>query len=157
MAIFFRAQDHRRATEVWNKANGHRTETNFGDLAAEYSFDPESRQGRGVIPPIARHSGHPILEGAAFALKPEELSQIIQIDDHLVILFCVGYVDALPVKIEEVRVDLIADIFEKKQQMTIARYFEKLYEQAVWNNYLTGESHNPTMQRATPEGTPTQR
>ena len=157
LAIFFRAQDHRRATEVWNKANAHRTETNFGDLAAEYSFDPESRLGRGVIPAIARHSGHPVLEKAAFALKPAELSQIIQVDDHLVILFCVGYTDALAVKIDEVRVDLIADIFEKKQQLIISRYFERLYAQAAWHNFLTGESQNPTLQNATPEGTTTQR
>ena len=142
LAIFFPAQDKRRAQEVWQKANRHRTEEHFGDLAAEYSFDPDSRQGRGVIPPIARHLGQPILEREAFSLKPEELSQILQIDEHLVILFCVGHIDPLPVKFEEVKADLIADIFEKKQQAVIAWYFERLYEQALLTNHLTGETRN---------------
>jgi hypothetical protein len=146
LAIFL--QDKRRAQEVWQMANRHKTEENFGDLAVKYSLDPESQLGRGVIEPIARHCGQPILEKEAFALKPGELSQIIQIDEHLVILFCVGYIDPLPVKIEDVRVDLIADKLEKKQQAIIARYFERLHEQAVLTNYLTGETKNPTMERA---------
>jgi len=54
-------QDKRRAQEVWQAANRHLTEANFGDLAAEHSLDPNSRLGRGVIPPIARHCGQPLL------------------------------------------------------------------------------------------------
>ena len=140
LAILFNANDQRRAMEVWQMANRHKTEESFGDLAERYSFDPESRLGKGVIPPIARHCGNPELENVAFSLKPGELSHIVQVDDALVILYCIGNVDPLPVKIEELRVDLIADIFEKKQQLVVSRYFEKLSEQATWDNYLTGES-----------------
>jgi len=57
----------------------------------------------------------------------------------------------LPVKIEDVRADIIADIFEKKQQITIAMYFQKLQSQAVWDNYLTGESQNPGVEKANRE------
>ena len=148
LAIFFNAQDQRRAQEVWAMANRHKTEENFGDLAEKYSFDPESRLGRGVIPAIARHCGHPELEKEAFALKPNELSQIIQVEDSLVILYCLSYVEPLSVNIEDVKADLVADIFEKKQQMIVARYFEKLYEQAALDNYLTGESQNPALEKA---------
>ena len=155
LAIFL--QDQRRALEVWNKANRHRTEDNFGSLAAEYSFDPESRQGRGVIPLIARNCGQPQLEKEAFSLKPGELSQILQIDEYHVILFCVGYMDPAPVKIEEVKAALYDDMFEKKQQAIIARYFEKLYEQAVLTNHLTGEWQNPLLEGAMQEGTMPQR
>ena len=151
LAIFFPAQDKRRAQEVWQMANRHRTEENFGNLAAEYSYDPDSRLGRGVIPPIARHLGQPLLEREVFSLKPGELSQIIQIDDHLVILFCVGHVDPLPVSMEEARIELITNIFEKKQQAIIARYFERLHEQAVIHNHLTGEWQNPLLERAVRE------
>ena len=152
LAIYFNEGDMRRAQEVWHKANQHKTEENFGDLAERYSFDPHSRLGKGVIPPIARHCGQPDVENAAFALQPNELSEIIQVEDHLVILYCLGSVEPLPVKIEAVQADLISDIFEKKQQMIIARYFEKLYEQASFDNYLTGESKNPTLERAVREG-----
>ena len=148
LAIFFRSQDTRRAQEVWQMANRHRTEENFGDLAERWSFDPDSRLGRGVIPPIARHTGQPTLEREAFSLQPGELSQIIQVDDHLVILFCVGHIDPVPVRIEDVRDDLIADIFDKKQQVIINRFFERLHEQAVLTNHLTGEWQNPLLERA---------
>jgi len=145
-------QDQRRAQEVWQKANRHLTETNFGDLAAEYSFDPETRLARGVIPPIARHTGQPELEKEAFSLKPGELSKIIQIDEYLVILYCVGYEDPSSMKRAEVEVDLITDLFEKKQQALIARLFESLHGQAVVHNFLTGESRNHVLQQAQPEG-----
>jgi hypothetical protein len=148
LAILFKANDQRRAMEVWQMASRQKTEENFGDLAERYSFDPESRLGRGVIPPIARHCGNPELENVAFSLQPGELSHIVQVDDALVILYCIGYVDPLPVKIEELRADLIADIFEKKQQMVVSRYFEKLCEQAAWDNYLTGESKNAVIDSA---------
>lgn len=143
LAIFFGPNDHRRAQEVWQMANREKTEENFSDLAERYSYDPELRQGKGVIPPIARHCGTPAIEQEAFSLKPGELSQIIQCDEHLVILYCLGYTDPLPVKIEDVKVDIIADIFEKKQHIIMAMFFEKLCEQAVYENYLTGESQNP--------------
>jgi parvulin-like peptidyl-prolyl isomerase len=148
LAIFFDAGQQRRAMEVWNMANQHKTEEAFGDLAERYSFDPESRLGKGVIPPIARHCGNPELEAVAFSLKPGEISHIVQVEEALVILYCVGYVDPLPVKVEDVRVDLIADIFDKKQRMTVSRYFEKLREQSAFDNYLTGESRSPAAEKA---------
>jgi hypothetical protein len=70
LAIFFNANDQRRAMEVWNMANQHKSEESFGDLAERYSFHPENRLGKGVIPPIARHCGNRELENVAFDLKP---------------------------------------------------------------------------------------
>ena len=153
LAIFFEAHNTRRAQEAWQKANRPpRTETNFGDLAAEYSFDPETRLGRGVIEPIARHTGQPKLEQVAFSLKPGELSEIFQIDEHLVILYCVGYENPAQVRIENVRAELMTVLFERKQQALIARLFERLHDRAVVHNYLTGESRNHVLERAQPEG-----
>jgi parvulin-like peptidyl-prolyl isomerase len=148
LAIFFEMNNQRQATEVWQMANRHKTEEAFSDLAARYSFHPESRLGKGVIPPIARHTGNPELERVAFSLKPGEISHIVQVEDYLVMLYCVGYVEPLPVKMEEVKVDLVANLFERKQQIIVSRYFGELYKQAVWNNYLTGESRNPVSERA---------
>ena len=157
LAIFFNANDQRRAMEVWNMANQHKSEESFADLAERYSFHPESRLGKGAIPAIARHCGNPELENVAFALKPGELSHIIQVDDNLVILYCLGYVDPLPVNLDEVRIDLFAHIFERKQQVIVARHFEKLREQAVIENYLTQESQNSAVERAMREETNLQR
>ena len=148
LAIFFNAQNQRRAQEVWQMANRNKTEENFGDLAEKYSFDPDSQLGRGVIPPIARYCGQPELEKAAFSLKPNELSEIIQADDCFVILYCLGYVEPLPVNFKDVEDELVKDIYEKKQQIIIDRYFGKLYKQATLDNYLTDESQNPALERA---------
>ena len=157
LAIVFDGQDTRRAEEAWRAANRQKTAENFGDLAEKYSFDPDARLGRGVLPPISRHCGQPIIEREAFALKPGELSQILHVDDHLVILYCVGYTDPVPVEKEKVRAEMIADIFVNKQKYVIARYFERLHEQAVLTNYLTGTSQNPALERAIQEGATLQR
>ena len=151
LAIFFAAHDQRRAMDVWQMANRNKSEEAFGDLAARYSHDPPSRQGRGVLPPISRHFGHPELEEVVFSLQPGDLSPLIPVEDSFVILYCVGHINPSPMKREDVEVDLIADIFEKKQQIIISRYFERLHEQSDIANYLTGEIQNPGMRRATEE------
>jgi parvulin-like peptidyl-prolyl isomerase len=148
LAVSFGPQDHRRAQEVWDMANKQKTPENFGDLAEKYAVDPDIRLARGVIPPIGRYSGAPELEREAFSLKAGEMSQIVQSDEALVILYCLGYVEPAVTKIDEVRADLIADIFEKKQKMAAAMYYENLFESARLDNYLTGESRNPQVREA---------
>ncbi|MDR0869502.1 MAG: peptidylprolyl isomerase [Planctomycetaceae bacterium] len=151
LAMTFDEKDQRRAQEVWEKANRQRTAENFGDLADKYSSDSDSRLSRGVIAPIGRYCGQPALEEEAFGLLPNELSQIIQVDDKLVILFCLGYEEAVTKDINDVKADLVADIFEKKQKIAVERYFDSLYRQAAFDNYLTGVSQNPQVEKAIQE------
>ena len=81
----------RRAQQVWEMARKQPTAENFGDLAAQYSIEGSSRALRGEMPPIAKHCGQPMLEKEAFALKPGEMSGVIQLGDKFIILFCEGY------------------------------------------------------------------
>ncbi|MDR3181554.1 MAG: peptidylprolyl isomerase [Planctomycetaceae bacterium] len=148
LAISFGPQEHRRAQEVWEMANKQRTAENFGDLAEKYSTDTETRLARGVIPPIGRYCGVPELEREAFSLKTGEISQIVQSDEALVILYCLEYVEPAITKLDDVKADLIADIFEKKQKIAASVYYESLLEQAQIDNYLTGESRNPQPREA---------
>ena len=148
LIIVFDTRDQRRATEIWQRANGNRTETAFADLAERYSFDPVSRHGRGVIPPIARHTGHPELESHAFALRPGEISPIFQVEDKLVILYCVSHINPQQIPLEDVKDELIENIFERKQQHIISLFFERLFEQATFINHLTGEMQEPALERA---------
>ena len=157
LMIVFEARDQRRAMEIWQRANANRTETFFGDLAERYSFDPVSRAGRGVFPPIARHTGHPELEYQAFKLQPGGISPIFQVLDKLVILYCVGHENPQPIPLEDVRANLIIDIFEKKQQHIIALHFERLFEQSSFVNHLTGETQIPVQERAMQDGGSRQR
>jgi len=135
--------DFRRAQDVWEKARRNPTVEYFGDLAAQYSIEPASQALRGEVPPIAKHHGNPLLEKEAFSLKPGELSGIIQVGDKYVILLCEGYTEPADVSFEEVRSLIYEDIFEKKQQLAMMTYFDRLKDQATIDNFLAGETHSP--------------
>ncbi|MEI7861256.1 MAG: peptidylprolyl isomerase, partial [Planctomycetota bacterium] len=101
--------NQRRAQEVWQMARENPTAERMGDLAEKYSVDPTSRTLRGEVPPIQRFGGQPALEREAFALKPGELSGIVQIADRFLVLFCEGYTEPMAVKFAEVRDELHED------------------------------------------------
>ena len=157
LAITLDGKDQRRALEVWELANRNRTPENFGDLAEKYSSDAETRVARGVFPPIARHCGQPELEKHVFGteqragLQPGEISEIVQVEDSLMILFCLGIEPPSGVSIDEVRQDLIADLFEKLEKRAIAQCYQKMEAETAVDNYLTGESRNPQVERALKE------
>ncbi|MGO8691372.1 MAG: peptidylprolyl isomerase [Thermoguttaceae bacterium] len=131
----------RRAQQVWELARKRPTVENFGQLATEYSIEGASRSMEGRVPPIAKHNGQPTLEKEAFALRPGELSGVIQLGDKFVILFCEGYTTPEPVEYEKVR-DLIRDdIREKKLHLAMSELLDHLQETAAVDNFLAGKSH----------------
>ena len=135
--------NQRRAQEVWQIARQNPTTEVLGNLAEQYSVDPTSKALRGEVPPIQKYSGQPALEREAFALKAGELSGIIQIADRFMILLCEGYTKPVEVTFDEVRDELHRDIFEKKQQIEMARFFTHLREAASIDNFLAGTSQSP--------------
>ena len=135
--------NQRRAQEVWQLARRTPTVEMIGELAERYSVDPTSRTLRGEVPPIQRHGGQPALEREAFALKPGELSGVVQIADRFLVLFCEGYTEPSRVDFAEVRDELYEDIHEKKQRIEMARHFSHLRESATIDNFLAGTSQAP--------------
>ncbi|MFM8635824.1 MAG: peptidylprolyl isomerase [Planctomycetia bacterium] len=133
----------RRAQEVWRMARENPTSETIGDLAERYSVDPTSRTLRGEVPPIQRWGGQPALEREAFALKPGELSGVVQVADRFLILFCEGQTQPAKVGFDEVRKELHADILEKKQRIEMARHFSTLRGAAAIDNFLAGTSQSP--------------
>jgi parvulin-like peptidyl-prolyl isomerase len=136
--------NQRRAQEVWQLARKTPTLENIGNLAETYSVDPTTRSLRGEVPPIRRWGGQPALEREAFALKPGELSGVVQVADRFMVLFCEGFTEPAQVSIAEVKDELHADLFEKKQRIEMARYFTHLRESATIDNLLAGTSQSPT-------------
>ncbi len=134
----------RRAQEVWQLARQDPKPERIGDLAEQYSADPTSRTLRGEVPPIQKYGGQPALERQVFALKPGELSGIVQIADRFMVILCEGYTDAAKVTFAEVRDELYDDIHEKKQRIEMSRHFSHLREAATIDNFLAGTSHSPT-------------
>jgi len=138
----------RRAQEVWEKAHRqqpHLTAESFGELAAKYSIERSSRALDGQVPPIRRNGGQPLLEEEAFALKPNDLSGIIQLDDEkCVILFCEGYTKPIDVDFASVKKDIAEDIRDKKERMAMNEYYEHLKASTTIDNFLDpAASHTP--------------
>jgi len=140
--------NQRRAQEVWQMARQNPTADCVGDLAEKYSVDPTSKTLRGEVPPIQRYGGQPAIEREAFALKPGELSGVVQVADRFMVLFCEGFTNPAAVKPDEVRDELYGDIFEKKQRIEMARYFSHLRESAAIDNFLAGTSQSPAQAAA---------
>ncbi len=136
--------NQRRAQEVWQLARQNPTLDNIGNLAETYSVDPTTKSLRGEVPPIRRWGGQPALEREAFALKPGELSGVVQVADRFMVLFCEGFTEPAAVSFDEVRDELHGDLFEKKQRIEMARYFTHMREAATIDNFLAGTSQSPT-------------
>lgn len=137
---------HRRAQEVWEMAKENPTPEHFGDLAEQYSVEPQSRALRGEVPDIQRWGGQPELEKEAFALKPGEISGVIQVADSFLILRCENFTEAQKIDFNEVKPMLQEDMFEKKLRLEMARRFEQLKASAQVDNYLAGTSQDPAQQ-----------
>jgi parvulin-like peptidyl-prolyl isomerase len=134
----------RRAQEVWEKARQNPSPDYFGDLAEEYSIEPQSKALRGEVPPIGKNGGQKQLEEVAFQLAEGQLSGIIQVADKFVILRCEGRTERVEVDQNEVRDILYRDIFEKKLRMAMGQKFEEINAKARVDNYLAGTSHAPS-------------
>jgi parvulin-like peptidyl-prolyl isomerase len=142
--------NQRRAQEVWQLARRNPTAENIAALAEQYSVDPTTKALRGEVPPIRRWGGQPTLEREAFALKPGELSGVVQVADRFMVIFCEGFTEPAQVSPTEVRGELHADIFEKKQRIEMARHFTHLRERAAIDNFLAGTSQSPVQPRGGP-------
>ena len=141
----------RRAQEVWQMARQNLTAEHIATLAETYSADPTTRSLRGEVPPIQRWGGQPTLEREAFALKPGELSGVVQVADRFMVIYCEGFTEPAKVVFAEVRNELYDDIFEKKQRIEMGRHFTHLRESAAIDNFIAGTSQSPT-QAARPGG-----
>jgi parvulin-like peptidyl-prolyl isomerase len=142
--------NQRRAQQVFELARKHNTSEAFGDLAAQYSIEPSSQALRGEVPPIQKYGGQPDLEKEAFALRPGELSGIIQVGDKFILMRCEGYTQPVSVEFAKVRDEIYHDLYEKKLHLAMADCFDKLQSTAIVDNYLAGTSHSPKGSGGTP-------
>ncbi len=142
--------NQREAQEVFEMARRNNTSKNFGDLAEQYSIEPGSQKLRGEVPPIKKYGGQPQLEQEAFALRPGELSGIIQVGDKFIILRCEEYTTPVHVEFAAVREEIYRDLFEKKMHLAMREQYEKLQDAATIDNFLANTSHAPTSSDAAP-------
>lgn len=144
--------DQRTAQKVWQMARDNPTEEFFGQLAAQYSIEPVSRNNFGKVPPLRKHGGQPLLEQEAFNLKEGALSGIVASGNQYVILKSQGLTKPVVSKIEDVREELARDLSEKKRSIAMAEEFERLLAAANITNFLTGKVNAGVQQAAGIDG-----
>ncbi|MGC4001887.1 MAG: peptidyl-prolyl cis-trans isomerase [Pirellulales bacterium] len=135
--------NQRKLTEVWEQARQNPTLENFSRLAEANSIDPSSQALQGKVPPIQRHGGQPLIEKEAFALKPGEMSGVIDLGEYFVVMFCEGYTEPQKVTFDEVKQSIHDDVYEKKQRIVMGQAFKNLKEEARIDNYLAGTMQTP--------------
>lgn len=127
----------RHIQETWTEAK--KNPANFEKLATEKSIEPNSRALGGTIPPIRKHGGSKELEEKAFAMKPGDISPIIQVGTRYVILKCEGRTEPhVRAMTPEIRQELYAALLEEKTQESVANVFNKIKETARVDNYMKG-------------------
>jgi hypothetical protein len=145
--------DERRMKEVWNMAMQDPNQKTFGQLASQYSEESVSRSNGGLIPPIPKHSGRQKLEDAAFKLKKDEISAVIQVDaTYYVILYGLGYTDNIVKKMDAaIRKELTEIIRAGKQRDAMTSAYDDLKESAEIVNFLTAEHQSGKKVAARPK------
>lgn len=143
--------DERHAREAWQKARtmpakeGRTLEDVFGELCATYSIEPDGKQMRGRIAPIVRNGGYPELEEEAFALKPGEMSQIIQVDPStFVILYCQERIPAREVTLDDVRDQIVSQIRKLREVTAAGEFYADAVKRASIVDNLTQQTIAPT-------------
>ncbi len=144
--------DQRQAQRVWQMAKdmlkNNPSDATFAELAGQYSIEPASRANGGKVPPIRRHGGSPVIEEAAFKLKPGELSGLVAIDKQFIIMRCLGRTKPEKIAFEEVRELLVRDLQEKKVRVLMTNEFDRLRSSAQVDNFLANTTQSGKLPRA---------
>ena len=139
-ALMIVFNDHRTATKVWQMAMAEKSEDYFGKLANQYSVDPTSQANFGEVQPIQRHIGMSQLENEAFRLKKGEISNVVQVNEQYVVLMCRGRTTPKITNPDDVKEHLHRDIFQKKLNIAMGDFFERMTAEAQIDNFLLGTS-----------------
>jgi hypothetical protein len=129
------ATNLRNAKEVY--AAIHDSDAEF-DRVAKTQASRELATQAGQIAPFGRYTtGNEALEKATFALKPGEITQIIEAPEGYVVVKLLDCIPPDPTKkLADVREELSKEVYEKKLQMEIPVYFATLRKAAAPNLLL---------------------
>ncbi|MDA0658593.1 MAG: peptidylprolyl isomerase [Planctomycetota bacterium] len=112
----------------------------FGRIAKDKSEDKHSAAARGLLPPIRKNAGDPDLERTAFAMQPNEISDVLKLNDKYIILKCERHIPAAHIAPQfeaEARKRLTDRIQENNLRSVASELFEKLQSDAnivnIWN------------------------
>ena len=106
----------------------------FGNLAKEHSKDAPSASAKGMIQPIRKHLGRDEIEQVAFQIREGEISEVIPVGGQYAILKCEGRLPAQRVTLEQVKLQLIEIIRDRKMRRVASQIFRQLQEHSKVEN-----------------------
>jgi hypothetical protein len=140
--ILWRAGELKVAQKQWDEAR--RSDEDF-DRIARMQADPNLAAACGLVAPIGRFAWvdsegkSDAVEKMLFSLKEGEISQLFQTPAGIMCIKCVKIIPPdSNVKLEQVREELEKDIFDKKLNAEIPKFFGELKEQAKPQLLLKG-------------------
>lgn len=116
----------------------------FGNLAKQYSIDTVSASAKGLIQPIHHHQGDPNIERVAFALQPNDISEVVQVGDQFVILKCETRLAPQKVDRKKVEKVLVESIRDKKLRLAADSIFKALQDNAQIENIMNDPAKSKT-------------
>ncbi len=121
----------------------------FKKLAEKYSKDSTSASVGGLIAPIRRHVGDPIVEEIAFGLQEGQVSKVFHVANQFFILKCDKYFPANKIgssQLAAARERIVDHLQEKRTRDVASTLFRKLQEDARVQNVL----NNPELSKQMP-------
>ncbi len=140
--------DDRHMAEVWAKVS--QSEAEFA-AQAKVQFIPTLAAKGGEISAIHKHFGDPKVEAAAFALKPGQVTQLMEMPDkNYIVLKCDKHIPPdLTKSFDSVRLDLDKEMREIKLAQKIPEYFAQLRKQAHPRVLITNQVPQEDLERDT--------
>ncbi len=119
----------------------------FGVIAKGESEDASSAGLNGRIATVRRHAGYKQVVDAAFAMQPGDISPVIQIPEHYVILKCEGHLRGKKVDFDDAIPLLKESIRETKLRTASAQLFQDMQKKAQVVNVF----NDPVRRKENPE------
>ena len=114
----------------------------FATEAKNFSTDPASAAYGGMIHPIRRYTTNELIEKSVFSLKPDEISQVVEIKDGIFVIFqCIEHYPATNVDIVEARKFLEMKIRDRKLQQVSGEVYSDLQDRARIQILIKDQEH----------------
>ncbi len=139
--------DRKKAEELLRQAKA--APDQFGTLAKQHSEDPNSAAARGLIPPIRRHIGDSSIEKVAYALKPGEISPIVEVANQYLILMCEKHLPAAHIS-PQYRQVANERIKERIMDRQLREASTELFDQLQTNAQVVNVYNDPQLRDAQP-------
>jgi len=142
-------QDKEGAFKLWNKISKADNVEQAFRTEAKQQYLPNLAASGGEVPPIHKHFGDSRIEREAFALKPGEMSSIIEMPDKTAIMmFCDRHIPAdATVSFDAKKLEMQKEIFDLKLSSRIPEYFAELRKKANPRLLLSRELRQDQLER----------